>query len=162
MPEHSSHVLALLDEMPPPPYNSVAGPVGPTPTVPTNVVEENTPNFELLINVLRAPKRVRTANRKTKTEKQDALSFGPMNVPITSPWVDFLSAVAQLLQSQSDNLAVTSFQWHRLKPASGPWLLLQNETGYQSMIKQVTSKPEPYVIVRMQPPKTNAAAIQMV
>ena len=96
MPEHTSRILNLLDELPPA-YNYAVEPVGPATahpaTLPSSTVsEEIAPTFEVLINVLQAPKRVRTANRKTKTEKQDPLSFGPTNVPVSSSWMDFLSS----------------------------------------------------------------------
>ncbi|KAF8502634.1 hypothetical protein F5888DRAFT_1867499 [Russula emetica] len=49
-------------------------------------------------------------------------------------------------------------EWHWLKPSSGPWLPVQDETGFASMLKKVKSKFEPYVIVRMQAPVKKKAA----
>ena len=48
------------------------------------------------------------------------------------------------------SLVITSFKWHWLKLASGPWLPIQDENGFTSMLKKVKSKSDPYIIVCMQ------------
>jgi hypothetical protein len=112
----------------------------------------NPTNFELLITILQPPKRIRTSNRKTKLEKQEPLSFGPVNVTSNITWLEFLQLIAKTLQCQPNHLKTTLFEWHWLKPASSPWLPLQSEGGLISLLNKVTTKPEPYVIMRVQPP----------
>jgi hypothetical protein len=100
-------------------------------------------------------KRVRQRGGKTKTEKQGAIQRGPLDVKIDIEWTIFLQQLSDLVQTEVTNLIVPSFQWHWLKPASGAWLPLTNERGLASMVKQVITKPEPYIIVRMQPPRND-------
>ena len=50
------------------------------------------------------------------------------------------------------SLIVTSFEWYWLKLASGPWLPVQNENGFTSMLKKVKLKSNPYIIICMQAP----------
>ena len=110
------------------------------------------PTFELLLTVVYPPKRVRTANRKTKNLKPESENKGPYDVPINITWDAFLGVIAEKLMVGPSSLTVSSFEWHWLKPASSPWLPIQDENGLASMIKKAKSKPEPYVIIRMQAP----------
>jgi hypothetical protein len=115
-------------------------------------------DFELMLSVLQPPKRVRTATKKTKTEKQDALSIGPVNCNTAMGWDMFLATVSRMLDVQPGNLAINSFEWHFIKPASAPWLPVQNETGLVSLLRKIGSKSDQYVILRMQPPKPDHTA----
>ena len=50
-------------------------------------------------------------------------------------------------------LVVTSFEWHWLKPASSPWLPIQDERKWVCVDAQKgQDKSDPYIIVRMQAP----------
>jgi hypothetical protein len=115
------------------------------------------PTFELILTVTIPPKRVRTPNRKTKTSKATSESKGPFDVPVTLGWTGFLGTVAEKLAVQVSDLVITSFEWHWLKPTSGPWLPVQDESGFISMLKKVRVKPEAYIIVRMHPPLQKAS-----
>jgi hypothetical protein len=72
-------------------------------------------------------------------------------------WDMLLLKVAELIQMEADNLMVGTFEWHWLKPASGAWLPLTDEHGLNSMIKQIHTKIEPYIILWMQPPRATVA-----
>jgi hypothetical protein len=128
---------------------------GAVPSAVTSQPSEST--FELLITVIHPSKRVRTPNRKTKNSKAVSEDKGPLDIPIEVGWVDFLDIVAEKLAVQRSDLIVTSLMWHWYKPASGPWLPVQDQNGFMSMIKKIevkSVKSEPFVIVRMQAPAT--------
>jgi hypothetical protein len=57
--------------------------------------------------------------------------------------------IAEKLLVVPSTLVVTSFEWHWLKPTSGPWLPVQNESGLISMLKKVKQKSEAYIIIHM-------------
>jgi hypothetical protein len=126
-----------------------ADPSAAVPVVPAATLDST---FELLITIMHPSKRVRTPNRKTKNMKPVSEDKGPFNVSVEIGWVAFLDVIAENLVVQRSDLIVTSLVWHWLKPASGPWLPVQDENGYKSMLKKIKTKVEPYVIVRMQPP----------
>lgn len=109
--------------------------------------------FELMLSVIQPAKRIRTAGKRTKAEKADTVSVGPVNCNTAIGWDDFLGIVAEMLTVQRGNLAINSFEWHFLKPASGAWLPLQSNTGFISMLRKISGKLDAYVIVRMQSPK---------
>lgn len=67
-------------------------------------------------------------------------------------WDPFLGVIADKLSVERSDLILSSLEWHWLKPASSPWLPIQDEPGFLSMLKKVKSKPEPYVIIHMQAP----------
>ena len=115
------------------------------------------PTFELLLTLVHPSKHVRTPNRKMKTAKVESENRGPFEISVKVGWVAFLGIVAEKLAVQPSNLVITSLEWHWLKPSSGPWLPVQDENGLASMLKQIKSKPEPYVIVRMQAPTQKRA-----
>ena len=92
-----------------------------------------------------------------KTAKVESENRGPFEISVKVGWVAFLGIVAEKLAVQPSNLVITSLEWHWLKPSSGPWLPVQDENGLASMLKQIKSKPEPYVIVRMQAPTQKRA-----
>jgi hypothetical protein len=125
--------------------------VVPTPT-PPNPVPEPEPTFELLLTLVHPSKRVRTSNRKTKNTKPESENKGPYDIPVQTEWDDFLEIIAEKLAIRRSNLVVSSLEWHWLKPASSPWLPIQDEAGFTSMLKKVRSKSNPYIIVRMQAP----------
>ena len=113
--------------------------------------------FELLVHVIMPEKRVRQRGGKTKNEKQEPIKKGPIEVSIEIGWDSFLDEVADLVQTTTANLIVDGFEWCWLKPANGSWLPLTNERGLNSMVKQVsiTTKSDPYIILRMQPPRSD-------
>jgi len=151
----------------PPTVVPAAPPVHPAPNVPAPVppartrVPTATPipapearTFELLLKIQQPSKRIRTAQRKLKTEKQDDISIGPTDIRSNITWEQFTTTIAEVLQTQPSNLNVVSFEWHWLKPANGPWLPLQTNAGFLSMIKQIHAcKTHPYVLLHMQPAK---------
>jgi hypothetical protein len=108
--------------------------------------------FELLITFIHPPKRIRGSNRKTKNTKSVSEDKGPFNVSVDVGWVAFLNIIAEKLAVQSSDLAISSLAWHWLKLASSPWLPVQDENGFTSMLKKIKMKSEPYVIIRMQAP----------
>ena len=77
---------------------------------------------------------------------------GPYGISINIGWDAFLQVVAENLMVVPSSLIITSFEWHWLKLASGPWLPVQDENGFASMLKKVKSKSDPYIIVCMQAP----------
>jgi hypothetical protein len=132
-----------------PAYQAAAVPsaTSPTPDI----------TFELLITVIHPSKRVRTPNRKTKNSKPVSEDKGPFNIPIKVGWTAFLDVIAEKLAIHPSSLIIASLMWHWLKPASGPWLPVQDQNGFTSMIKKIkakSEKSEPFVIVRMQAPPT--------
>ena len=84
--------------------------------------------------------------------KPESDNKGPYDVPINIEWDAFLGVVAEKLMVVPSTLVVTSFEWHWLKPASSPWLPIQDENGFASMLKKVKTKSDPYIIVCMQAP----------
>jgi hypothetical protein len=114
--------------------------------------------FELLFSLIHPSKCIRTQNRKTKNTKPVSEDKGPFNVAVDIEWVPFLGIIAEKLSVQPSDLTITSFVWHWLKPASGPWLPVQDENGLASMLKKIKSKKEPYIIMRMQAPVQKKAA----
>lgn len=116
------------------------------------VTPEPIPTFELLITLIHSPKRVCTKNRKMKNLKPESENKGPFDISVYIGWDSFLNFLAAKLSVERAGLAIASFEWHWLKPASGPWLPVQDENGFTSMLKKVKSKPDPYIIVRMQVP----------
>jgi hypothetical protein len=117
--------------------------------------------FELLVHVTMPDKRVRQRGGKTKSEKQEPLKRGPIEVNVDSKWNPFLQGIAELVQTTTTNLIVDSFEWRWLKPANGPWLPLTSERGFSSMVKQIVvlTKSDPYVILRMSSPRADTAAL---
>jgi len=116
------------------------------------------PTFELLLTIMHPPKRVRTANRKTKTIKATSENKGPFDIPVDAVWATFLGTIAEKLAVQPPDLVITSFEWHWLKPASSPWLPVQDESGFASMLKKIRAKSEAYIIIRMHVPLQRRAA----
>jgi hypothetical protein len=161
--------IQAMDEEAPPPAYEQQQPVAANPPRPAAAIQVPATTtaavFELLAYVLQPPKRVRTANRKTKTEKQESLTFGPTNVPVDIVWDDFLATVAQLVKTTPENLSVGTLEWKWLKPVSSPWLPLQSNVGFLSMLKQVLPKipkSDAYVIIRMQPPRLELPSAALV
>ena len=105
--------------------------------------------FELL-TLIHPLKCVCTPYQKTKNMKPNSENKGPYDISINIGWDAFLQVVAKNLMVVPSSLIVTSFEWHWLKLASGPWLPIQDENGFTSMLKKVKSKSNPYIIVHMQ------------
>jgi hypothetical protein len=126
--------------------------------VPTPAIDITEPSFELLLTLAYPPKRVRTANRKTKNVKSESENKGPYEISVNIGWDAFLRLIAEKLLVVPSSLILSSFTWHWLKPASGPWLPVENENGFASMLKKVKSKSEPYIIIRMSAPTQRKAA----
>jgi hypothetical protein len=118
-----------------------------------------TMKFEVLIQITLPNKRVRQHGGKTKNEKREPIKRGPRFISVDIVWVEFIEVVAEIIQAAPGSLIVGSFEWHWLKPASGAWLPLMDEHGLASLIKQVSTKSEPYVILRMQPPRPESAPL---
>jgi hypothetical protein len=121
----------------------------PPPSPPTT--------FELLVQVTMPDRRVRQHGGKTKTEKQEPIKKGPLEIDVNMEWDTLLEKVANLIETKVDSLMANMFEWHWLKPASGAWLPLSDERGFSSMVKQVLTKTEPYIILWMQPPRADIA-----
>ena len=111
--------------------------------------------FELLTHVLQPDKKTRVGY-KSKMVKVDTLKFGPRRVSLGITWEDFKNVVAKELSCNAPQLAVNSFEWHFSKPQNSPWVPVNGEHGWESLVKQVSTKiakdPSSYVILRMQPP----------
>ena len=83
---------------------------------------------------------------------------GPYEISVNIGWDTFLRVVAEKLMVVPSSLVIASFAWHWLKPASSPWLPVQDENGFVSMLKKVKTKAEPYVIIRMSAPTERRVA----
>ena len=57
--------------------------------------------------------------------------------------------ISQKLSIERMNLVVSSLEWHWVKPSSGPWIPVQDELGYASMVKKLKVKSKPYIMIRM-------------
>jgi hypothetical protein len=133
---------------------NLSGPLDTVTVVPTltSLDPKPDPTFELLLTLLYSSKRVRTSNWKTKNAKPKSENKGPYNISIKTEWDAFLEIITNKLSVEHTDLVFSSFEWHWLKPTSGPWLPLQDEGGFASMMKKVKSKSDPYIIVCMQAP----------
>ena len=67
-------------------------------------------------------------------------------------WNGFLMFISQKLSVEHMDLIVLSLKWHWVKPSSGPWITVQNESGYVSMVKKLKVKSKPYIMICMQLP----------
>ena len=78
------------------------------------------------------------------------VTMGLINMSTNFSWDVFLHKIATLIKCQPDQLTFGSFEWHWLKPASSPWLPLQNKNGLLSLLKRVTTcRRGPYIIIQM-------------
>jgi hypothetical protein len=116
---------------------------------------EDSLEFELLTHVLQPDKKTKVGN-KSKMVKVDTLKFGPRRVSVNIAWEEFQDVVAKEVLCNAPQLAINSFEWHYSKPQNSPWVPVNSEHGWESLVKQVTAKiakdPSSYVILRMQPP----------
>ena len=101
------------------PLDAVA--VVPTPT---SLDPEPDPTFELLLTLLYPSKHVHTSNRKTKNAKPESENKGLYDILIKTGWDAFLEIITNKLSVEHTDLVFSSFEWHWLKPTSGPWLPL--------------------------------------
>jgi hypothetical protein len=108
--------------------------------------------YELLVQVTIPDKHVHQHGGKTKNKRQELIKKG-----IDMPWTTLLDQVAELLQTKVNNLIMGSWEWHWLKPASGAWLPMSDKHGLSSMVKQILTKAEPYIILHMHPPRVDSA-----
>ena len=102
--------------------------------------------------LLHPSKCIHTLNRKTKNTKVKPKSKGPYNIPIKMGWNGFLMFISQKLSVERMDLVISSLEWHWVKPSSGPWIPVQDEPGYMSMVKKLKVKSKPYIIIHMQSP----------
>ena len=144
--------MAEIIAIDPPPahQNGSSGPLVADP--------ELEPTFELLITLIHPLKCICTPNKKMKSLKQEPENKGPFNISINIGWDDFLGVIAEKLSVLCTSLAVTSFEWHWLKPASSPWLHIRDESGFTLMLKKVKMKNELYVIIHMPVPTQRKVA----
>jgi hypothetical protein len=108
--------------------------------------------FDVLVEVILPPKTVVTSQRKCKNVKTDPAKFGPIQSATDCSWQDFIVKIAVLIDSACENLSLGQTEWRWLVPANSPWLPVQNKPAYTSLLKMVTSKQAPYIIIRMSPP----------
>ena len=127
-------------DLPPAHQNNSNGSSGAVPALRSQDLEST---FELLLTLVYPSKRVCTSSKKTKNTKPELDNKGPYNVPINIEWDAFLGVVSEKLMVVPSTLIVTSFEWHWLKPASSPWLPIQDEKGFVSMLKKVKTKSDP-------------------
>src|SRR5258707_9461906 len=84
-----------------------------------------------------------------------------IDVSVNIGWDAFLEMVAEKICIQRSDLPISTFEWHWLKPASGPWLPVQDENGFASMVKKIKRiklKSKAYVMVHMDVPGKNQAS----
>ena len=67
-------------------------------------------------------------------------------------WNGFLTFISQKLFVERMDLVSLSLEWHWVKPSSGPWIPVQDELGYVSIVKKLKVKFEPYIMICMQSP----------
>lgn len=114
-------------------------------------------SFELLVIATPAPKVTRTAGRKEKTVKGDPKKLGPITIPTTLSWDEFIIELVRLTKAKAfQNLAVPTFEWHHLKPSTSPRIPLTNANGWDSLLKQValltSPKNPPFLVLEMRSP----------
>ncbi|EGN93663.1 hypothetical protein SERLA73DRAFT_78530 [Serpula lacrymans var. lacrymans S7.3] len=171
----SDDTIDYLAIAPPPTPLSVSPPPPSVPAVPRGrksraaqqVTRDVTATvFEVVIHKNQPSKCVHTANRKTKSKKQEPKAYGPIDVNIMSPWDDFITL-----------LLISCFKWKWLVPKNLPWLPLLTKEGFSSLVNQITMKvatPKPYIILSMNtaadsittapgalPPRLVQAAVQL-
>lgn len=136
--------------LPPTQASTEQPPTVPSPTPPTLF-------FDMVIHILLPDKVSRTANRKTKTSKQDPLTYGPLSVPLLVEWNELLAEVASTLATTPNQLVITSFAWRLIKPANSPFMPLTTAQGLPALVRQLTSKAAKQdgsacIVLRMLPP----------
>ena len=117
-------LMSVLD--PPPIYQldkspSPPGVVSVLTLLPQQPLE---PFFELLLMLIQPSKHICITNKKTKNLKPKSESKGPFNISVNTEWDAFLGIIAKKISFEPSHLLVSSFEWHWLKPTSGPWLVL--------------------------------------
>jgi len=132
----------------------LSGPLDAVAVVPTPISLDPKPNptFELLLTLLYPSKHVHTSNWKTKNARPELENKGLYDISTKTGWDTFLKIIINKLSVEHTDLVFSSFKWHWLKPTSGPWLPLQDEGGFVSMMKKVKLKLDPYIIICMQAP----------
>ncbi|KAJ3915643.1 hypothetical protein F5877DRAFT_81632 [Lentinula edodes] len=123
-------------------------------TTPTSPASAPPWHFELLLHLTK-PDSGKPRKGAIKTQKEPE-KRGPVNVSSTVDFDKFLRTCASIVPTSFTGLFTNTFEWHFLKPSTGPWLPITTEAGFQSMLgqaKQQTVKNlVPYIIVRMRKP----------
>lgn len=109
--------------------------------------------FDLLILSLRPDKRV----KRGKANKQEPLKYGPVTIPFSIAWTEFMECLAAAVQVPSAYLQVQTFEYHPSVPANHPKVPVTNEAGLTSMLGYLTGlaakKPLPIIMLRMKEPQ---------
>ncbi|KAJ6616129.1 hypothetical protein B0H10DRAFT_1949342 [Mycena sp. CBHHK59/15] len=128
----------------------------PAAAVTPNVEISNATNFEILVWVYAAAKRSAGRVKSKKASKPEPNSYGPIAGNTDMVYDDFTEALAELLGTSLEFLVVSSQEWHWLKPVNLAWLPLLDSSGFNSIIRQLSSPPKgvskAYIIVRMDEP----------
>jgi hypothetical protein len=74
---------------------------------------------------------------------QNIIMLLKSTVSVNIKWHAFLGTVAKKISIDWSDICVTSLEWYWLKPASGPWLPVQDEKGFMSMIKRLNQNLSP-------------------
>jgi hypothetical protein len=81
-------------------------------------------------------------------------------------WDYIVDTIANLLGTSPKFLIISSMEWRWLKPQNSPWLPLQNESSFASLIRQLLSPPKAvsgaYIIVKMDEPMKAPPTVSMV
>jgi hypothetical protein len=129
---------------------------------------EPEPVFDVVFLVLLPDKIVRGRGRGVrKAERVSPLSFGPIEIPFSLPWDEFLLSVVNAIDGCRDptQLITSSFTWHFSSPVKGIRLGLKNEAHLFHLIKQVkllkvsATAAQRLVVLEMDPPHKVAAAL---
>jgi hypothetical protein len=111
-------------------------------------------DFEVFIEIRRH--RGRALTKKTKAvSKSETEKIGPIRVPITTDWDDFLISLAgnDGLDCTVNNLRTPTFHWKFVNPATSPLLPLKIAAALELMIGQMKEKNKFLVTVVMDEPK---------
>jgi hypothetical protein len=95
------------------------------------------------------------------------MSFGPVEIPFSLSWDEFLEAVANTVDGCRDaaQLITASFTWRFSSPVKGIRLGLKNDTQLFHLIKQVkqlkasASPAQRLVVLEMEPPRKITQAV---
>ena len=88
--------------------DAAADPPERAPSMPTKP-------FEILVWVIRLPKKVAGPGRKTKLQKQELMSFGPLQLDTSVLWDSFLQSLTGEVESGPPNLVISSLEWRFMK-----------------------------------------------
>jgi hypothetical protein len=107
-----------------------------------------------------------SARTSKKVAKVEPISHGPITANIDMTWDYIVDTIATLLGTSPKFLVISSMEWRWLKPQNSPWLPLQNESSFASLIRQLLSPPKAvsgaYIIVKMDEPMKAPPTVSMV